>query len=79
VFAVYVGYDTFTLRNIQSRHPDRDFLSKRPCRLVDAIEESIKDLILKLVIDLDGKGAKVRRCEDAKMRILQAVVHLLSR
>lgn len=37
---------TFTLRSLQSRHPDRDFLSKGPRRWVGVFPESIKILVL---------------------------------
>lgn len=45
----FVGWDiyTFTLRILQSRHPDRDFLSKGPRRRVGVSVGSIKYSVLK--------------------------------
>jgi hypothetical protein len=77
---------TFTFRSLQSLQPEPDFLSKGPRRPAEVLAESIEDPFLQLefVIDLDSNDvetrrcevAKMRKCEDAKFRILEVVVQL---
>jgi hypothetical protein len=62
--------DTFTLRSLQSRHPDRDFLSKGPRRWAEVFPESIKKLVLSFRSSwiLDSEVARLQRCKLLKSR-----------
>ena len=58
---------TFTLRSLQSRHPDRDFLSNGLRRWAEALAESIKHLALSPSSHLLW-AVEIRRCEVPKFR-----------